>query len=235
LLRSRAKRALYIPDSLASIQQLSKLGFVPRVALDIGAYVGEWSQDLRRVFPACAVAMFEPQPAKTTILQSIAKSMGSAEVFPLLLGGRSSERVIFHLGETGSTYKADAQMDVSQASRASSVEMETTPLDLVVAGTPFGRPDIVKIDVQGAEFDVLEGGSATISHAEVVMIEVSLVKQYPGGKLAHEMIRLMSDVGLLPYDITCIRRNTPSGACNEIDFMFVRASSPLFAMQNYRA
>jgi FkbM family methyltransferase len=234
-LRSRVKRALYIPDALSTMQQMSKLGLKPKVALDIGAYVGEWSRDLRLVFPDCTIAMFEPQPSKRVVLEDLAASMGSAKVFPVLLGGKLPERVAFRLGETGSSYKPSVAVAAGLAQRPPSIEMETVPLDAVLAGTPYQRADVVKIDVQGAEADVIEGGVATLMGAEVVFMELSLVQQYQGGKLAHDVIRTMADMDLLPYDITYIRRNTPSGACNEIDVAFVRSSSPLFAMHHFRA
>lgn len=232
-LRARLKRSLYIPDALATMKQMQRLGFAPKVALDIGAYVGEWSRDFRRVFPGCSIGMFEPQPDKKQILESVAGSLGSARVFPVLLGGQKPERVLFELGETGSSYKTSPPSSSPSRPGSSAVPMDTVPLDQVLAGTPYSRADVIKIDVQGAEADVIEGGRSTLSGAEVVFIEVSLVRQYRGGQLAHEVIRTLADMDLLPYDITYIRRNTPSGACNEVDFVFVRSTSPLFGIHHY--
>jgi len=54
-------------------------------------------------------------------------------------------------------------------------EIATVRLDTLAAREQLPAPDLVKIDVQGAELEVLAGASATLAGASVLVVEVSLV------------------------------------------------------------
>lgn len=57
--------------------------------------------------------------------------------------------------------------------------------------------DYVKIDVQGAELDVLEGGWNTFSKTSAFMLETSLDKHNENAPLQYEIIKFMTDRGFV--------------------------------------
>ncbi len=58
-------------------------------------------------------------------------------------------------------------------------------------------PDLLKIDVQGAERMVFENGAAKLSQAVVVISEVAFVPLYTGQPLFHEQARVLEGYGFL--------------------------------------
>lgn len=50
------------PDTEALLRRMQRLGFNPAVVIDVGAYIGEWARDLKRISPSARILMVEPQP-----------------------------------------------------------------------------------------------------------------------------------------------------------------------------
>jgi hypothetical protein len=94
-------------------------------------------------------------------------------------------------------------------------------------------PDIIKIDVQGAELKVLAGGIPVLHEAEVVIMEVSLIQEYAEGALFADAIEFMREQRFCVYDICTIWRNNRTMSMNEADVIFVRDTSALFKADHY--
>lgn len=222
----RWKRALkwrlMIPDAGASLELIRQKGFSPKVVLDIGGFVGAWTRMCREVWPQAAVCMFEPQPDKRAVLESLVRSMPGVTLRSELLGREAGQEVEFHLAESGSS-----SLSLLAKPHSPSIRLVTQTLSRAVAGTVFAKPDLIKVDVQGAELDVLDGGPEVLAAAEVVMLEVALVEEYAGGPLFADVVSYMAQRGFLVHDICTIFRNTASQSMNEADVIFVRCGSPL--------
>ena len=54
------------------------------------------------------------------------------------------------------------------------IAVQTRQLDQVVREHGWPRPDLMKLDVQGAELDVLAGGMECLDHCRFVIIETSI-------------------------------------------------------------
>lgn len=61
--------------------------------------------------------------------------------------------------------------------------------------------DFIKIDVQGAELDILNGGKNTLSRTDCVSLEVSLVEYNQGAPLISEIIDKMREYNFYMLDI----------------------------------
>jgi len=222
----RWKRALkwqlMIPDAGASLELLRRKGFAPRQVLDIGAYVGDWTRMCKDVWPGASVCMFEPQPDKKARLEELCRSLPGLTLRAALLSDASGQEVDFNLAETGSS-----ALSLRSKPGAPQIRLRTQTLSEAVGGTQFARPDLIKVDVQGAEIKVLEGGQDVLAAAEVVMLEVSLIEEYSGGPLFADVIAYMAQRGLVVHDICTIFRNRVSQSMNEADVIFVRRGSSL--------
>jgi FkbM family methyltransferase len=78
------------------------------------------------------------------------------------------------------------------------IPMETRALD-GIAGLP--RPDMLKMDTQGAELDILDGGRETLSEAVVVMPEVRFYKLYEGEPMLHAVDARLREMGFMLHKI----------------------------------
>ena len=73
--------------------------------------------------------------------------------------------------------------------------MKTSTLDSVVKQKNFPLPDLVKMDVQGAEIDILHGGINTISNAQRLILELQIVEYNKGAKLSGESLQIIESMG----------------------------------------
>ena len=97
-------------------------------------------------------------------------------------------------------------------------------IDNLLAGT-FSQfvPDLVKLDVQGFEFEVLAGGESLFGRTEVFILETSLFRFIPGCSLAREAIPLMFGKGYELYDVPGSCRRSHDGALGQLDLAFVKS------------
>jgi len=65
-----------------------------------------------------------------------------------------------------------------------------------------GEPiDLIKIDVQGAELDILKGGKKTMQNASYALLELSLLEYNQGAPLIQEVVDKMIEYGFCIVDI----------------------------------
>jgi FkbM family methyltransferase len=223
-LKQRIKLACGVPNTDACLAAMKHRGFRPKAAIDIGAYSGEWTLALRRLFPETRVLMVEPQAAQKDGLLALANVHDGVEFVSVLLGPTAASGVTFHQAETGSSVLRDPGNGETP-----SVAMPMTTLDDVTAGTNFERPDFLKIDVQGYELEVLKGAERVLESVEVVMMEVNLIAVYEGAPLVHEVVSYMAERGFRVYDICTFFRRPYDNALWQMDMIFVRATSALMA------
>jgi FkbM family methyltransferase len=127
------------------------------VVYDVGANVGFLTLlAARRVGPAGAVYAFEPHPRAAEVLRANVRANSFANVHVVEAAvGRTTGRVRIRADDHLTARLGDAGFDVSQIA-----------LDHVDAAAPT----LVKIDVEGAEVDVLEGASRVLAEARPVVI-----------------------------------------------------------------
>ena len=58
-------------------------------------------------------------------------------------------------------------------------------------------PDAIKIDVQGFEFQVLQGFGSLLQHCLGIELEAHFYPIYRGQKLLHDIVSMLSDYGLV--------------------------------------
>lgn len=223
-LKQRIKLACGVPDTQACLAAMKGRGFCPKVAIDVGAYSGEWTASLLQVFPQTRVLMIEPQPAKKEQLWAFTRVHQEVAFAPVLLGSAAASGVTFYQAETGSSVLRDFGN-----SGARSTAMEMTTLDAITRRTHFERPDFLKLDVQGYELEVLKGAEQVLDSVEAVMLEVNLIEVYQGSPPVHEVVAYMAARGFRVYDVCTFFRRPYDNALWQMDMIFVRATSPLMA------
>lgn len=104
---------------------------------------------------------------------------------------------------------------------------------ITVDSLGVSEPCLLKVDVQGAEHRVLDGATATLEHAEMVVLESSLFNFFDGGLLLHELIAYMAERRFLMYDIGEMHRRPLDGALSQVDLVFVPERSQVRAHNVY--
>jgi FkbM family methyltransferase len=208
-----------------SLANLKANGFAPRTVIDVGAWIGDWTEHVHAIFPDAAFLMVEANPDKRPSLEAIAARLGpSVRLRMALLGPESRAGVPFYAMEAGSSVLPE---NTTFDRKRLALEMST--LDQVSGAATLEGPVLLKVDVQGYELEVLRGGAQTLARAEVVLLEVSLLEYNQGAPLMPEVVAFMDSAGFVPYDVCGqFRRETDAALC-QIDIMFVRRDSALRA------
>lgn len=132
--------------------------------LDVGANVGYFSLFIGQAVPDARIDAVEPNPLLVSLLRiNLWAADVDAEVWPLALGNRSGALAL----ETAATNYGDGRV---MRDREGSVATTVVPIgagDELFGGRSF---DLVKIDVQGAELDVVHGLEQTIRRSPGISV-----------------------------------------------------------------
>jgi FkbM family methyltransferase len=153
------------PGVRAVLERLVQPGM--RVA-DVGANIGLLTLALGRLCgPAGRVYAFEPEPRFHALLPRMCALNGLSWVdVRAIAAGRSKSRAVFHVSSIPG-HSSLYELPAGEAART--FEVDVIPLDDALAGA--GRIDLVKMDVEGAELDVLAGmGGIVASNPDVAVI-----------------------------------------------------------------
>lgn len=137
---------------------------------DVGANVGLTSLVMcTSMNPEGKVYAFEASESSCLIVHENARLNGLSariEVVNALIGARSGAAETFQWDFVGGT--ASACIDINRAGAGLPMNKATLALDDFVA-TSSARPDFIKIDVEGAEEQVLEGARHTLERLRPVI------------------------------------------------------------------
>jgi FkbM family methyltransferase len=143
---------------------------------DVGANIGLYSLGLSSLAPRGRVFAFEPSPGSAEFLSANLRTneAENVEVFAAALADHEGT-ISFHdvpFFTAGSFTAEEGSWLGSDAVGSTLVEVPCTTLDAFVKEHAVERVDVVKIDVEGAELAVLEGGTATLAaHRPTVVME----------------------------------------------------------------
>ncbi len=219
---------LGVPSQHKSFNNLKALGYVPKTVLDIGAYEGLWSKEFKAIFPDTAILMIEGQQNKNDQLKETSSTLTNTSYKIALLGSEEKE-VTFNIYETASSVLTEDN-ETNALVEKRTLEL----LDNLVNGTPFEHPDFIKIDTQGYELEILNGGLKTLKNTEMVLLEVSLLNIYNNCPLVHDVILFMKAQGFVLYDICSLIKRPYDKALYQSDFLFIKETSPLRASSRWQ-
>ena len=138
--------------------------------LDIGAHIGLVTLPLSQaVGDSGRVFAFEPSTANRTVLERhlALNAIGNVAVIDTLVGDRDIEDVVLyeHDGVSGMNTRAPVKSgEIYRETRHPQCTLDT------FCRTRNIRPDIIKIDVEGAEFAVLEGAREILTAARPLLV-----------------------------------------------------------------
>jgi FkbM family methyltransferase len=154
------KRALgrYEPEKFSAIENVVNNGMT---FLDVGANKGDFSFFAgNMVGPSGKVIAFEPEPGNCNwIKKSIQKNpLSNISLIEIALSNKDEERDLY-LGEKSGWHSI---VEGAKNRGEGKISVHTQKLDSIFDSLNLSSVDAMKIDVEGAEYDVISGGQKTI-------------------------------------------------------------------------
>ena len=207
-----------------------RCGIQPRTVFDVG--VGRGTDWLYDAFPAAKIVLFEPLELFRPHLESIAATR-DADFIVTALGtkpGRVTMRVP-RISPTGaSLLPRDPLFEQLEVESRRVTEDELCDVDVIELDSIAHRwspPYVLKIDVEGAELDVLRGARQVLKSTDLVLMEMSVLPRFAGEATFADRIRFMDEMGFRLFDIPVLSQTSAHGPLSFIDAAFVRKSSKL--------
>ena len=179
------------------LHQLKSQGVEPRVIYDIGSCVLHWYNVASQVWPAAQFYVMDAMDSAEFLYQqnNLPYNIG-------VLSNSDRKTVTFwqndyHPGGN-SYYRENPEInhEVDQYFNESHKRiLECSTLDTVISRLGWPVPDFVKMDVQGAEQDVLLGMTNTLPHVQHLILELQNVEYNKGAPLSHQVVSWLAGQG----------------------------------------
>lgn len=200
-----ARRLLHGRSDAPEMSLLDDIDLRNRVALDVGAHCGNWALNLsHRVGPVGTVVAYEALPHYGRALSLALRLLRvkNVRVRPVAVGDRAQTiplrwRSVSDEILTGRTHIA---LEAHASDGVVEVSMVSLDDDLQHLGIHPSDVGFVKIDVEGAELEVLRGASKLISvgrPAIYLEAEPEWVKRM--GHTVEDVFNELREFGYLPY------------------------------------
>ena len=206
-----------------ALMRLEAQGFAPATVYDIGAYRGGWTRLAAQVFPGAKFILFEANADNATYLRRAGLSH-----FTVALAAEDGEKALF-LPRQGDATGTSLYRENSAHYGSDNLvvrKVATARLDTLVAAQRLPPAALIKIDVQGAELDVMAGASQTLQAASALIVEVSFIDYNKSAPLITEVMAALDRAGFRCADLCEVHR-TGRGFVLQLDLLVVRPA--LFA------
>ena len=173
------------------------------IIFDIGAHVGSVTKIYRSLFPRAFIYSFEPFPQ--SFQELLKNTEGDSRIFChqkaasckegnaiLNVNMYSATNSMLATDDRGSSFWGDGLLDT-----ISRIQVNTTTVDLFCKETGISNIDILKMDVQGAEFSVLKGATDMLKNQQIALIYIELIlcPTYKGQNKFHEYLSFLASFG----------------------------------------
>ena len=206
-----------VPSLELTLHRMMALGAKIETVLDIGACKGDWTRSVKTVIPGAQFTLVEPLDYP----ELHAEDLHDCTVHHALLFKEETEVDFYSLRNTGDSIFKERTIAYEGVEPQ---RKSATTLDALLGDA--ASFDLIKLDVQGAELDVIRGGEALIRRAAFVLLEAPFCGQYNAGAPTFiEVISFMDRLGFVPFDILELHRE--SHVLLQVDVVFVRRNHPV--------
>lgn len=209
-----------VPSMRRLATALKSAGIMPLTVFDIGvAYGTPW---LYEAFSKARFHLIDPTKESLPYMERWATLL-DAEIHRIALGSKETVASFKIRKEIGGSTLYD---EVGVVDIVAEYDVPVRRFDDVFE--EIRRPSLCKIDVQGAELDVLRGIGDRLSSIDVFIVEVSLIATLRGNApVFYDIASWFDTGGFCLYDIVGLTRRPVDNALAQIDAVFVPKKSPL--------
>jgi len=170
--------------------ELVKNYFSPSSILDIGAHVGEFYSLAKSVFPDAKIVSVEAEPSCSTELLNVNPN----SIIALL----AKDNAIYNWYKTTENSICTGNSIYREISDHFSNEKLIVEERIGIKLSDLFKPnqfDLIKLDTQGSELDIIQGGLDICKTAKGIIIETSINKYNDGAPLYVQVVVFMNSIG----------------------------------------
>ena len=178
-----------------SLESIKKY-FEPKSILDIGANVGQFYNEIKNIFPNSYYYLIEGSESCEVVLETLNVD------YSICLLSDSEKEVDFYIRKneprcTGnSIYRENTSFyDDDQILIE---KRQTKTLSNLLNNQIF---DLIKIDVQGSEIDIINGGLDIIKETKGILMEISLIEYNQNSPTKDFVYEYMDNLGFKPVEL----------------------------------
>jgi FkbM family methyltransferase len=161
----------------------------PTVIYDIGANIGVASLFFSARYPGATIYGFEPLPSNYEVCSMNYQNLNPARVFPWAIGSSTGTATFaFEVNDNRGGRLAGSSAVHSQSS-SQSITVEVFTIADVIQEKQLRPPELLKIDVEGAELEVLKGIGKHCASVKAIHLETH------GPEIRAQCLRWLADNG----------------------------------------
>lgn len=221
----RLLRALLQYRIFAAVEHEAILKKPYSTIVDIGANRGQFALACRVLLPSAKVISFEPLPNAGAIFNEFFQDDPNVKLFRVAVGPNLSQEIM-HISARDDSSSL-LPIGLEQAKRfpgteeVGTINVDVAPLDNFLKLSDLSAPALLKIDVQGYEFEVLKGCQSLLQKFDHVYCECSFIELYTGQKLVDSIIDWLYQHGFRLAGVYNLSHGK-SGKAIQADFLFER-------------
>lgn len=150
--------------------------FHPIVCYDIGSEVLHWTRTAKSIWPNCEIILFDAfQPNEILY--------GNYKYNIQLLSDIDNKEIKFYQNDlypAGNSYYREIGSTNNVFPEDIYIIKKSRTLDSLVKEKNYPLPDLIKIDVQGAELDVIKGSLEVLKHTKMIIVEMQHIEYNQG-------------------------------------------------------
>lgn len=170
----------------------------PGIIVDVGAYDGDSALFFSGMFPGKTIVGFEANPTTFSRAKQNIKSFPNIDIVNVALSSEPGEMDFFITDDavSSSLFKPAENREFVQEKR---IKVPATTLDQALSETEAIL--LLKLDVQGAELNILKGGQKTLLRTKLVLTEMLNAELYDGACRYYEVDEYLRAAGFQIFSI----------------------------------
>ncbi|MCX6172884.1 MAG: FkbM family methyltransferase [Flavobacterium sp.] len=197
------------------------------VIIDIGANIGQYGSEMRNIGYKGRIISFEPTSEAFEKLSKTSKNDSNWEIHHSSLGERDGKTTINISKNSVSSSLLNSLPELTDsapdASFVKKEEIDIKKLDTIFDSLNIHNKNIyLKIDTQGYESLVLDGGKESLKKISGIQLEMALISSYEGGITFQEMTAKLNGFGFNLVTVESGFYDKVTGKLMEVDGVFYK-------------
>ncbi len=211
----------------AAVRRIAENNIPVKTVLDIGASDGKWCLQAMKFLPGAFFYAIEPLQERKNSLERLKQTYSNFD-YELCVAGKSDGKDI------AINVTSDLDGSTVDGSGGAARKVPVRSIDAIVRENQLNGPFLIKFDTHGYEMPILEGAAETLKTANLVIMEVYNFSISRHALRFHEMCSHMETLGFRCYDMAEPMLRLYDKAFWQMDLLFCREDSEIFAYSGYK-